>query len=32
MVVLYSKRHQEIITFLPEDCDKARKLEAVICD
>ena len=32
LVVLYSNRHKEIITFLPIDCGHAKKLEAALCD
>ena len=28
LVLVYSQRHQEVITFLPEDCNQALKLES----
>jgi hypothetical protein len=32
LVVLYSHRHQEVITFLPRENSHAKRLEAAVCD
>ncbi len=31
LIVLYSSRHDEVITFLPPDCADAKRLEAMAC-